>query len=125
MLRVTSAGRTVSGAGSAARGGSREAGAQASTRRCRQSRRSSPELQPGQQVISTFDKPVKPTGHIAILQGNLAPEFAVGKITGKEGTKFVGPARCFDQEEDMMAAVAADPQSLKGSVIVIRCEARG
>ena len=91
----------------------------------RQSRRSSPELQPGQQVISTFDKPVKPTGHIAILQGNLAPEFAVGKITGKEGTKFVGPARCFDQEEDMMAAVAADPQSLKGSVIVIRCEARG
>jgi dihydroxy-acid dehydratase len=80
------------------------------------------QLQPGQQVISTFDKPVKPTGHIAILQGNLAPEFAVGKITGKEGTKFVGPARCFDQEEDMMAAVAADPQSLKGSVIVIRYE---
>ena len=56
------------------------------------------------------------------LQGNLAPEFAVGKITGKEGTKFVGPARCFDQEEDMMAAVASDAPQFKGCVIVIRYE---
>ena len=77
----------------------------------------------GQSVIGTFEKPVKPTGHIAVLSGNLAPGFAVGKITGKEGTMFRGPARCFDQEEDMMAAVAADAQSLKGAVIVIRCEA--
>jgi len=46
----------------------------------------------------------------------------VGKITGKEGTKFVGPARCFDQEEDMMAAVASDAPQFKGCVIVIRYE---
>ena len=81
-----------------------------------------PGLQPGQDVIGTFDKPVKPTGHIAVLQGNLAPGFAVGKITGKEGTRFGGPARCFDEEEAMMAAVAADHNALRGCVIVIRYE---
>lgn len=81
-----------------------------------------PGLTEGQDVIYTFEKPVKATGHIAILEGNLAPEGAVGKITGKEGTRFEGPARCFDAEEDMMDAVASDPQSLKGSVIVIRYE---
>jgi dihydroxy-acid dehydratase len=79
-------------------------------------------LTPGQDVIGTFEKPVKPTGHIAILSGNLAPGFAVGKITGKEGLMFRGPAACFDQEEDMMAAVAADPAALKGCVLVIRYE---
>jgi len=62
------------------------------------------------------------TCYLLELQGNLAPEFAVGKITGKEGTKFVGPARCFDQEEDMMAAVASDAPQFKGCVIVIRYE---
>jgi len=46
----------------------------------------------------------------------------VGKITGKEGVRFSGPARCFDAEEEMMAAVVADPQALKGAVIVIRYE---
>jgi len=81
-----------------------------------------PGLTPGQDVIGTFEKPVKATGHLAILEGNLAPEGAVGKITGKEGTVFVGPARCFDAEEDMMAAVASDHMSLKGCVIVIRYE---
>lgn len=81
-----------------------------------------PGLTPGQEVIGTFERPVKPTGHIAILEGNLAPEGAVGKITGKEGTRFEGPARCFDAEEEMMAAVAADHESLKGCVIVIRFE---
>lgn len=66
---------------------------------------------------------MKPTGHIAILEGNLAPEGAVGKITGKEGTAFEGPALCFDCEEDMMAAVVSgDHEKLKGCVIVIRCE---
>jgi dihydroxy-acid dehydratase len=81
-----------------------------------------PGLAKGQMVIGTFEKPVKATGHIAILEGNLAPEGAVGKITGKEGTSFQGPARCFDAEEDMMAAVLADRESLKGCVIVIRYE---
>jgi len=81
-----------------------------------------PGLAPGQDVIGTFDKPVKPTGHIAVLEGNLAPEGAVGKITGKEGTRFQGPARIFDAEEDLMAAVAKDHMALKGCVIVIRYE---
>ena len=81
-----------------------------------------PGLKEGQEIIFPFSKPVKPTGHIAILEGNLAPEGAVGKITGKEGTRFSGPARCFDAEEDLMAAVAEDHMSLKGSVIVIRYE---
>jgi dihydroxy-acid dehydratase len=81
-----------------------------------------PGLQHGQDVIGTFEKPIKPTGHIAILNGNLAPEGAVGKITGKEGMRFCGPARCFDSEEDMMAAVAQDHESFRGCVIVIRYE---
>jgi len=81
-----------------------------------------PGLTPGQDVIGTFEKPVKPTGHIAVLKGNLAPEYAVGKITGKEGTRFSGPARCFDAEEDLMAAIAADHESIRGCVIVIRYE---
>merc|ERR1719387_3441625 len=81
-----------------------------------------PGLTPGQDVIGTFAKPIKATGHIAILEGNLAPEGAVGKITGKEGTRFSGPARCFDAEEDLMTAVAKDHNSLRGCVIVIRYE---
>ena len=81
-----------------------------------------PGLKEGQDIIRTFDNPVKPTGHIAILEGNLAPDGAVGKITGKEGTRFVGPAKCFDAEEDLMVAVAEDHMALKGCVIVIRYE---
>jgi len=81
-----------------------------------------PGLKEGQDVIFTFEKPIKPTGHIAILEGNLAPEGSVGKITGKEGMRFQGPARCFDAEEEMMAAVSSDHASLRGCVIVIRYE---
>ena len=81
-----------------------------------------PGLTAGQDVIGTFDKPVKPTGHIAILEGSLAPEGAVGKITGKEGTRFQGAALCFDAEEDLMAAVVKDHEALRGKVIVIRCD---
>jgi len=81
-----------------------------------------PGLTPGQDVIRTVQNPIKPTGHIAILEGSLAPEGAVGKITGKEGMRFQGPARCFDAEEDMMAAVLEDHDSLRGSVIIIRYE---
>jgi dihydroxy-acid dehydratase len=81
-----------------------------------------PGLAPGQDVIGTFEKPVKATGHIAILKGNLAPEGAVGKITGKEGTLFRGPAKCFDAEEEMMEAVKSDHESFKGAVVVIRYE---
>jgi len=79
-------------------------------------------LSPKQDIIRPVSSPIKSTGHIAILEGNVAPEFAVGKITGKEGTSFSGPARCFDSEEDMMRAVETDRDSLRGSVIVIRYE---
>ena len=81
-----------------------------------------PSLDENQKIIVPFSKPIKSTGHIAILEGNLAPEFAVGKITGKEGTCFTGPVKCFDSEEDMMRAVETDHEALRGCVIVIRYE---
>ena len=81
-----------------------------------------PPLDPGQDVIGSFANPIKPTGHLTVLSGNLAPEGAVGKITGKEGTGFSGPAKVFDCEEDMMAAVLANRDSFVGCVVVIRYE---
>ncbi|DBA82958.1 hypothetical protein WJX77_012103 [Trebouxia sp. C0004] len=81
-----------------------------------------PGLKEGQNVIVPLEKPIKSSGHLQILYGNLAPEGCVGKITGKEGLQFKGPARVFDSEENMLAALDKDPMSLKGSVIVIRYE---
>ena len=83
---------------------------------------SCPDLSEGQEIILPLDKPIKETGHLQCLFGNIATEGSVAKITGKEGTRFQGPARCFDQEEDLMAAVAEDHLALKGCVIVIRYE---
>ena len=80
-----------------------------------------PELTSGQSVVRPPAQPLKSTGHIQILYGNLAPEGAVAKITGKEGEAFTGPARCFDCEEDMLAALEAG-DIVKGCVIVIRYE---
>ena len=80
-----------------------------------------PALSEGQDVIHTLDKPIKATGHICILKGNLAPGGAVAKITGKEGETFSGPARVFNSEEDMLAALEQE-QIKKGDVIVIRYE---
>ncbi len=80
-----------------------------------------PALKAGQQVVRTIEKPIKSSGHIQILKGNLAPEGAVAKITGKEGLKFAGPAKVFDGEEAMLAALEAG-QIQKGDVIVIRYE---
>ena len=80
-----------------------------------------PGLKAGQDVIRPIDRPFKPTGHLEILRGNLAPDGAVAKITGKEGLRFEGPARVFDAEEDAMAALerkAVQP----GDVVVIRYE---
>ena len=57
-------------------------------------------LRPGQEIIKPFDAPIKATGHLQILYGNLAPEGSVAKITGKEGTHFMGPARVFDSEAE-------------------------
>jgi dihydroxy-acid dehydratase len=78
-------------------------------------------LAEGQQVIKDWDNPIKPTGHLTILKGNLAPEGAVAKITGKEGSRFSGPANVFEGEEDMLAALEQG-KIAKGEVIVIRFE---
>jgi len=83
---------------------------------------SCPPLSEGQQLIMPIENPIKKTGHLQILWGNLAPEGSVAKITGKEGLYFKGPARVFEGEEAMLAALSADPASLKGTVIVIRGE---
>ena len=80
-----------------------------------------PGLTPGQPIVRPLSNPIKPTGHIQILKGNLAPEGSVAKITGKEGLRFSGPANVFDSEEDMLAAL--EKKSIhKGDVIVIRYE---
>jgi dihydroxy-acid dehydratase len=80
-----------------------------------------PALVPGQEVIRPLEHPIKQTGHIRILKGNLAPGGAVAKITGKEGERFSGPARVFDSEEDMLAALERKGIH-KGDVVVIRYE---
>ena len=78
-------------------------------------------LAEGQDVIRPISNPIKPTGHITILRGNLAPGGAVAKITGKEGLRFEGPARVFDSEEDMLSALERE-EIQKGDAIVIRYE---
>ena len=80
-----------------------------------------PGLKEGQDVIHKLENPIKPTGHIQILRGTLAPEGAVAKITGKEGLRFEGPARVFDSEEEMLKALE-DKKIKKGDVVVIRYE---
>ncbi len=78
-----------------------------------------PDLSEGQKVIHSLANPIKETGHIRILKGNLAPGGSVAKITGKEGRQFTGPARIFDDEETMLASLE-DGEIKKGDVIVIR-----
>ncbi len=78
-------------------------------------------LSPGQKIIQPVESPIKPTGHITILHGNLAPGSAVAKITGKEGSRFCGPARVFDSEEAMLAALEQGAIH-RGDVVVIRYE---
>ncbi len=80
-----------------------------------------PGLAEGQQIVRPLDKPIKPSGHLQILRGNLAPDGAVAKITGKEGLRFSGPAKVFDSEEDMLHALE-DKHIQKGDVVVIRFE---
>ena len=80
-----------------------------------------PGLTAGQDVFHTLDDPIKPTGHIQILKGNLAPGGSVAKITGKEGLQFSGPARVFDSEEEMLTALEENRIG-KGDVVVIRYE---
>ena len=80
-----------------------------------------PGLKPGQEVILPLERPIKETGHIRILKGNLSPGGAVAKITGKEGMRFSGPAKVFDAEEDMLHALEQG-RIAKGDVVVIRYE---
>ncbi len=80
-----------------------------------------PGFKAGQEIIAPLDKPLKESGHIRILKGNLAPEGSVAKITGKEGLVFKGPAKVYDSEEDMLKALEEDKIE-KGDVIIIRYE---
>ena len=84
-----------------------------------------PDLIEGQDIIHDFDNPIKPTGHIQILFGNLATEGSVAKITGKEGERFTGPARVFDGEAAANEALK-NKQVKPGDVVVIRyCGPKG
>lgn len=74
-----------------------------------------------QKVIRPIAEPVQATGNIKILRGNLCPEGAVAKITGKEGTRFTGKARVFDGEEAMLKGLELG-LVLKGDFVVIRNE---
>lgn len=82
-----------------------------------------PSLPADQTIIRPLNNPIKPTGHIEILKGNLAPEGAVAKITGKEGTKFTGKAMVFDKEASLDAALNAGkiPRG-ENLVLVVRYE---
>ena len=79
------------------------------------------DLQEGQKVIMPFEAPIKPSGHLQILYGNLAERGSVAKITGKEGERFTGPARVFEGEYEANDAIR-DGKVQKGDVVVIRYE---
>ncbi len=72
-----------------------------------------------QDVIVPYEKPVKQTGHLQMLYGNLAPDGSVAKISGKEGEKFTGPARVFDGEFELIAGINSGKVKA-GDVVVIR-----
>ncbi|MDO6746544.1 dihydroxy-acid dehydratase [Gilvimarinus sp. 1_MG-2023] len=74
-----------------------------------------------QDIIHDFDNAIKATSHLVILKGNLAPEGAVAKLTGKEGLVFTGKARVFHSEEEALEAILGGTV-IKGDVIVIRYE---
>lgn len=80
-----------------------------------------PSLKEGQDIIMPVTDPIKRTGHIQILKGNLAPGGSVAKVTGKEGEKFVGPAKVFDGEQDMINQLEQGNIE-KGDVLIIRYE---
>jgi dihydroxy-acid dehydratase len=74
-----------------------------------------------QDIIAPLEKPLKPTGHLQILYGNLAGKGSVAKISGKEGERFEGPARVFDGEKDLIAGIA-NGRVKAGDVVVIQNE---
>lgn len=80
-----------------------------------------PGLTPGQQIIRPLDNPIKATGHLQIMYGNLCPGGAVAKITGKEGETFTGTARVYDNEQLMMRGLE-NKEIKPGDVVIIRYE---
>ena len=74
-----------------------------------------------QKIVSNFDDPIKPDSHLRILYGNLAPQGAVAKISGKEGLRFEGKAKVYNSEEDAMEGILSN-QISEGDVLVIRYE---
>jgi len=80
-----------------------------------------PDLEEGQDVIMPLDKPIKATGHLRMLYGNLAENGSVAKITGKEGLLFKGTAKVFNSEYDANDGIR-DGLVKKGDVVVIRYE---
>jgi dihydroxy-acid dehydratase len=80
-----------------------------------------PNLAEGQGIVRKLKEPLKKTGHLHILRGNVAPDGAVAKITGKEGLRFSGPVRAFDSEEETLAALERN-EIKAGEVVVIRFE---
>jgi dihydroxy-acid dehydratase len=74
-----------------------------------------------QSIIHAFEKPIKSDSHLRMLYGNLAPDGAVAKISGKEGTNFTGQARVFDSEEDAMKGIM-NGEIVQNDVLVIRYE---
>ena len=78
-------------------------------------------IRPGRTIVRPLGDPIKPDSHLVVLYGNLAPEGAVAKITGKEGLRFAGRARVFDGEEATLQAIL-DGIVAAGDVVVIRYE---
>ncbi|OIW34186.1 dihydroxy-acid dehydratase [Coniochaeta ligniaria NRRL 30616] len=83
-----------------------------------------PSLDPGQTIIRPLSNPIKATGHLRVLKGNLAPGGAVAKITGKEGLSFTGKARVFDKEHELDAALANSEIAVTDGnlVLIVRYE---
>ena len=77
-----------------------------------------PGLRPGQNVLKRIEDPMKESGHIRILKGNLSPEGAVAKITGKEGLSFTGEAKVYNSEYDANDGIR-NGEVKKGMVVVI------
>ena len=75
----------------------------------------------GQTIIRSLDNPIKADSHLRVLRGNLAPDGAVAKITGKEGLSFSGTAKCYDSENESYQAILAG-EVVAGDVVVIRYE---
>ena len=80
-----------------------------------------PSLMIGQKVIRPLDNPIKSTGHLRVLKGNISPKGAVAKITGKEGLEFTGTARVFNSEYEATDGIR-NGEVQKGDVVVIRYE---